>query len=103
MDTVAWNWRLLIAFEVFVFVMVSTLTTRSGRGESRAIWRTHWRPVLRVNFRFIGGFSDDGRIDSRDTSGKGSSFSNDFDGEEFFISFNGILFVFELVGWNELE
>ncbi len=77
------------------------MTIRSGRGESRAIWRTQRRPVSRVNFKLIGGFTDDGRIDSRDIIGNGRSFSNDFD--ELFISFNGILFGFELIDWNELK
>lgn len=103
LGTVAWNCKLLIVLEVFVLVIVKTLTIRSGRGESRAIWRTHWRPVLWVNFKGIGGFVDDGRMDSSDTIGNGRSLSNDFDGEEVLISFSGTLFVLELVDWNELK
>ncbi len=101
--TVASKWKLLIVFVVFVLVIVNTLTIRSGRGESRAIWRTQWRPVLWINLRFIGGFIDDGRIDSRAIKGNDNSLSKDFDDAEFFISFKGILFVFEFVDWNELK
>jgi hypothetical protein len=46
---------------------------------------------------------DDGRMDSREIIGNDKSFSNDFDDKEFFISFNGILFVLEFVDWNELK
>ncbi len=102
-DTFASKWKLLIVFEVFVLVIVNTLTIRSGRGESRAIWRTQWRPVSWVNFKFIGGLTDDGRIDSREIIGNDCSFSNDFNDEEFFIAFKGILFVFEVDYWNELK
>jgi hypothetical protein len=103
LGTVAWKWKLFIVFEVFVLVTVSTLTIRSVRGESRAKWRTQWRPVSRSNLRFIDGLAADGRIDSRETIGNDISLSNGLDKEEFIISFNGILFRFKLGDWNELK
>ena len=69
------KWNLVTGLDVFVLVTVKTLTTRSRRGESRAIWRTHWRPVLCVSLRLMGGFSDEGRIDSRLMIGNGDSAS----------------------------
>ncbi len=42
-------------------------------------------------------------MNSREIIGNDKSFSNDFDDKEFFISFNGILLVLELVNWNELK
>jgi len=44
----------------------------------------------------MGGLIDDGRIDSSEIIGNDNSLSKDLDDEEFFISFNGILFVLEL-------
>jgi hypothetical protein len=78
LDAVAWKWKLLIVFDVFVLVMAGTLTRRPGRGESAAIWRTQWSPVSRDNFRFMDG----GWIDSGEMTGNGNSTSVDFDVEE---------------------
>ena len=97
------KWNLVTGLDVFVLVTVKTLTTRSRRGESRAIWRTHWRPVLCVSLRLMGGFSDEGRIDSRLMIGNGDSASEDLVGEIGLISFSGVLLLVELVNWNVLK
>lgn len=45
----------------------------------------------------MGGFSDEGRMDSRAMVGNGNSGSEDFVGEVGLISFSGILLLVELV------